>query len=116
MASVLLMTKSYFLQKDALKVVRSVLQSWQDDDLVSAISHWENEEASPPIYGLAAYDISRGTITKKDGTYYAKVLATLIFAENARFPSSKQWTFILKKTRYGWKITDFILSEDPAAP
>jgi len=104
--------KPYLQFKDALKIVKTILTHWENNDLTLAMSYWEKEIDSPPIYSLMSYEIGKGEITKKDGMYSAQINVTLDFSLDSHFPSGKNWIFKLNKTRYGWKVKDFRLIED----
>ena len=108
--------KPMLRRNDAVKTVRVVLNHWKNGDLTLAMPYWEMQEDSPPVYDLMAYQIREAGITKKDGLYHARVSAMLEFPLGNQFPSGKKWSFQLIKTRYGWKIKDFVLSEDLPSP
>jgi hypothetical protein len=103
--------KSHFRQKNALKIVQTVLTFWKNNDPIPAMSYWEEEIDSPPIYDLSSYEIGKKEFDKKDGLYRARMFVTLYFPEGNRFPSGREWLFELNKTRYGWKIVNFQLQE-----
>ncbi|OGX38336.1 MAG: hypothetical protein A3C36_00580 [Omnitrophica WOR_2 bacterium RIFCSPHIGHO2_02_FULL_52_10] len=108
--------KSVLRREDAVKTVRAVLKHWRNGDLTLAMPYWEAQEDSPPVYDLMAYEIGEGEVIKKDGMYHARVSAVLEFPQGNPFPSGKKWSFQLMKTRYGWKIKDFVISENLPAP
>jgi len=101
----------YLRLRDAQSVVETVLTHWKNNNLTLAMPFWEKEIDSPPVYDLMAYEIGNGTINKVDGAYTADFTATLDFPQGNLFPSGKQWIFKLKKSRYGWKVTDFLYAE-----
>ena len=103
--------KPYLHLRDAQKIVTTVLTLWENNDLTLAMPYWEKEINSPPVYDLIDYKIGKGEISKENGTYFAHFTAILNFPPGNLFPSGEQWIFKLKKLRYGWKITDFRLSE-----
>ncbi|MCK5083006.1 MAG: hypothetical protein KAR31_08895 [Candidatus Omnitrophica bacterium] len=107
--------KPYFRRKNALKVVESVLIHWTNDDVPTAMSFWEREYKSPPVYDLLSYEIGKKTFEQKDDIYTARISATLYFPTGNQMPSGKEWIFELNKTRYGWKIMDFRISADQAS-
>lgn len=106
-----LVVRPYWQRKDAVKVVETVLAHWKKGDLTLAMRYWEKEKDSPPIYGLTAYKIGKGQLDKKSGMPHARIAVTLDFPPDSPFPSGKEWTFELNKTRYGWKVAAFRLSE-----
>ncbi|HQP09806.1 MAG TPA: hypothetical protein PKV41_00305 [Candidatus Omnitrophota bacterium] len=103
--------KSYLRQRDAMKIVRTVLTYWQNNDPIPAMSYWEKELDSPPIYNLSAYEIGEKHFDKNEGRYRAHIDVTLYFPDDHHFPSGKEWRFELIKTRYGWKIIGLQLQE-----
>jgi hypothetical protein len=108
--------KSTLRRHDAVKIVRTVLTHWKNSDLTLAMAYWEKESDSPPVYDLIAFEIGKGSVVKKDGTYTAQVSVDLNFPPGNQLPSEGKWTFSLTKTRYGWKITDFVLSDNGRSP
>jgi len=100
----------YLHRRDALKIVNTVLGHWENDNLTLAMSYWDKEIDSPPVYGLIDYEIGKGEYNKKDGVYSADIAATLNFNLDNLLPTGEEWTFHLKKTHAGWKITGFRLS------
>jgi hypothetical protein len=103
--------KPYQRQKDALKVVHTVLSRWKHNDLILAMSYWEKESNSPPVYDLLTYEVVGKEFGRKDGIYYARVAVALYFPIGNRTPSGREWVFELNKTQRGWKVIDFRLKE-----
>jgi len=101
--------KPYLRQRDAMRIVKTVLAYWENGDLALAMPYWEKETDSPPVYNLITYKIEEGKVSKNNGVYSAHIISTLDFPPGNLFPSGKKWIFELNKTRYGWKITDFHL-------
>ena len=98
-------------QKDAVKVVDTVLTHWVNGDLPLAMAYWVKEIDTPPVFGLVDYEIDVGTFGKSAGRHTAQIPATLDFTPNNPLPSGKIWIFEMERARYGWKITDFHLAE-----
>lgn len=107
-----LSVKPYLRRRDAIRIIKTVLTHWGNDDLMLAMPYWEKEIDSPPIYDLLTSEIIEGKIGKKDGVHIAQITATLEFPPGNPFYSGKKWIFELNKTRYGWKIMDYSLSEN----
>ncbi len=103
--------KSHLRRRNSLKVVETVLNLWKNNDSVLAMSYWEKEINSPPIYSLLTYEIGKKEIDKKDALYHAYISATLYFPAGSRSPSGREWLFELNKTHHGWRIVDFRLQE-----
>lgn len=107
--------KSYLRQRNALRIVQTVLTYWENGDIPQAMSFWENENDSPPVYEILTYEIGKKTFGKEGGVYTALIAVMIYFPTNNQFPTGKEWTFELNKTRYGWKIMDFRLSANPTS-
>ncbi|MCK5591748.1 MAG: hypothetical protein KAI72_07315 [Candidatus Pacebacteria bacterium] len=107
--------KSYLRRRNALQVMQTVLTYWENGDIPQAMSFWENENNSPPVYEILTYEIGKKTFGKEDGVYTAFIAVTIYFPTNNQFPTGKEWIFELNKTRYGWKIMDFRLSTNPTS-
>jgi hypothetical protein len=101
------MGQSHFRQRNALKIVQTVLAFWENNDLVPAMAYWEKAIDAPPVYDLLMHEIGRKEFIKKNGLYHARIFVTLYFPTGNRFPSGREWVFELSKTRYGWKIVGF---------
>jgi len=108
-----LVAKPYLKKRDVTNTVKNILIHWQNGDLTLAMTYWEKETDSPPIYGLKSFKIHRAKFFKKDNIQQGYVIATLYFTPDNQFPTEKKWIFELKKTRYGWKVAKFDLL-DPA--
>ena len=94
-------------QRDAQKTVETILTHWQNNDLLPAMTFWQNEEDSPPVYDLLSYEILNKEFGKEEGQYYANITVQLIFPTGNPFFTDKNWVFSLKKTRHGWRVFDF---------
>ena len=107
-----LVFRPYLRQRDAVKVIKTVLTHWENGNLTLAMPYWVKENNSPPVFGLTGYEIEVKTFTKIAGTQTAQISATLDFSPNNPMPSGRIWIFELEKSRYGWKITDFRLAKN----
>jgi len=47
--------KPYLHFKDAIKIVKTILPRWENNDLTLAMPYWEKEIDSPPIYSLMSF-------------------------------------------------------------
>jgi len=100
-------TKPYLHQRDAARIVETVLAHWENGDLALAMPYWEKAVDSPPVFNLTTYKVEEGNVSKNNGKHVAQIFATLEFPPGNPLPSGNKWIFELNKTRYGWKITDF---------
>ena len=104
--------RPYLRRRNALKTVQTVLNHWKDGNLTQAMSFWEHEKDSPPVYNLSGYRIVKQIFKKEDNVYTALITTVLYFPSNNQFPSGEKWLFKLAKTRHGWRITDFRLVQN----
>ena len=101
--------KPYLRKRDVTNIVQTILTDWQKGDIPSVYPFWQDPQNSPPIYGLASYQIKNKIFTEKEGVFYARVFVVLQFPEGNIIPSNKEWVFELSKTKYGWQVLDFHL-------
>lgn len=101
-----------FLHKrEAVKIVQEVLGHWKNGNLAMAIDYWENQDDSPPMYGLTSYKIKSKSFGKKDGSRHAKILVELDLSAENILPSG-DWMFEVSYTNIGWRVVDFYLSSE----
>ena len=102
----------YLHNREATRVVVSVLKAWSENDFVKAFDGWLIQQQSPPIYGVSSYKILKKTFDRQDKTRHARFFVFIKFNDEVDLPSERIWEFELKKTSLGWKIIDFHLSKD----
>ena len=102
----------YLHNREATRVVMSVLNAWSTNDFVKAFDGWEIQQQSPPIYGVTSWTILKKIFDRQDGVRHAQFLVFIKFNPGVDMPLEKVWVFELKKTRLGWKIVDFHLSQN----
>lgn len=104
---IFLLLLPYLDRRFAAKIVKHVCVSWQTFDSAGAYMQWEDPEKSPPVNQLIDYKILATSLKKPSTGKFVEVTAFLEFSPNDTLPSGKEWIFIVTKTRYGWKITEF---------
>ena len=95
--------------KETTQIAKSVLLDWKMGNLPDTYQYWEDPQKSPPIYGLTSYKIIKKKFSKINGIKQVGIIVNLDFSEDNVSPSGKLWTFLFKKTKFGWKIVDFNL-------
>ena len=106
-----LVGKPHLRRRDALNAIHAVLEHWENNDALAAMSYWEREQDSPPVSGLLSYEITEKNFDKIDSTHRARIAAVLFFPKGNQLPSEREWVFELNKMRHGWKIVDFYLKK-----
>ncbi|MGE0267791.1 MAG: hypothetical protein AB7S78_04965 [Candidatus Omnitrophota bacterium] len=96
--------------QSATKIVKSILNDWTEENMLSPMNYWEDRNAYPNVAKLTAYKIRNHQIYKKNNVLFAKFHIDLKFADNNFMPKNSEWLFALKKTSEGWKIIDFRVS------
>jgi len=99
--------KSYLYQREAMRAVVTVLNSWHDNTQNTTVEYWQNPKNSAPVYNLLSYSVVQSKFFNKNNKRTAHIVVTLEFDSNHVFPSNKNWLFELIYTRYGWQITEF---------
>ncbi|MBP9853868.1 MAG: hypothetical protein KBD53_03250 [Candidatus Omnitrophica bacterium] len=93
----------------AAGTVKSILNEWAKENMLSPMIYWENRNAYPSVPKLSSYKIRRLEIYKKNSTYFANLYIDLKFSDN-KMPKNSEWLFALKKTSDGWRVTNFRIS------
>lgn len=97
-------------KRSATKVVKTILNDWSQENMLSPMSYWENRDFYPNVAKLNSYKFRNQQIFKKNDVLFAKFHIDLKFAENNFMPQNSEWLFTLKKTSVGWKIIEFRIS------
>ena len=94
----------------AFKVVKTVLNEWQEGVITKAKDYWINPKKYPPVYGLNDWEILEHHFGKKDKIDFAYIFVKLDLSKESMMPTDKEWIFILNDTKTGWKISEFRLA------
>jgi len=99
-------------EKEAVKVVEIVLESWKRGDVATPSSHWAAGKTSsiPPIDKLLSYSIDQKRVYKENKKWQAEITVTLELPEGSAFPSRNQWIFQLSKSGLGWQVQSFLMN------
>lgn len=105
-----MLSKPYFLKRDAVNTVKNILKNWEIGDTTQAMKLWVNPEKSPPVTSVTSSIITEEHFQMSGNIKYADILVLLNFPSNSQLPTGKVWTFRLEYTFSGWRVSKFYRS------
>jgi len=78
--------------------------------MASPIEIWLTPEKYPAFDNISSFEIVGSDFKQVNNIDYALFLVNLEFPRPSGLPSWKNWTFELKRTKYGWRVMRFYLS------